>query len=84
MRLRPSGKKGPLATKLKSFVGYQSSEAETWEHMSLTRARVVAGDDKLKRTARDAIAAILSLPRDKARLRKDVSEMRALITKEIE
>ena len=82
MRLRPSGKKGPLATKFKSFVDYQRSEAETWEHMSLTRARVVAGDDKLKRKARDAIAAILSLPPDKARLRKDVSDMRALITKE--
>ena len=44
MRLRPSGRKGPVATQLSSFVAYQAEEAETWEHMALTRARVVAGD----------------------------------------
>ncbi len=82
MRLRPSGKKGPLATKFKSFVDYQRSEAETWEHMSLTRARVVAGDSDLKKLAQDAIASILSLLRDQTSLRKDVSDMRVLITKE--
>ena len=82
MRLRPSGKKGPLATKFKSFVDYQRSEAETWEHMSLTRARVVAGDDNLRQTAQRAIASILRLPREDASLRKDVTDMRLLITKE--
>jgi glutamate-ammonia-ligase adenylyltransferase len=42
MRLRPSGRSGPLATHIDSFVGYQRSEAWTWEHMALTRARVVS------------------------------------------
>ena len=40
---------------------YQRDEAETWEHMALTRARVVAGDASLAREiagdgARDADA----------------------------
>ena len=38
MRLRPSGRKGPLATQFASFKLYQEDEAETWEHMALTRA----------------------------------------------
>ena len=47
MRLRPSGNKGPAATQFKGFVSYQRDEAETWEHMALTRARPVAGDASL-------------------------------------
>ena len=47
MRLRPSGRKGPLATQFSAFALYQRDEAETWEHMALTRARVVAGDPSL-------------------------------------
>ena len=35
MRLRPSGQKGPVATRLSSFTDYQASEAWTWEHMAL-------------------------------------------------
>ncbi len=42
MRLRPSGRQGPVATSVQSFESYQLSEAWTWEHLALTRARVVA------------------------------------------
>ena len=42
MRLRPSGRAGPLATQIDGFAGYQENEAWTWEHMALTRARVVS------------------------------------------
>ena len=42
MRLRPSGRQGPVATAIESFRNYQLSEAWTWEHLALTRARVVA------------------------------------------
>ena len=42
MRLRPSGRSGPLATRLDGFADYQETEAWTWEHMALTRARVVS------------------------------------------
>ncbi|OUS21986.1 glutamine-synthetase adenylyltransferase [Rhodobacterales bacterium 59_46_T64] len=43
MRLRPSGTQGPVATSWQSFQNYQEGEAWTWEHLALTRARVVAG-----------------------------------------
>lgn len=46
MRLRPSGKAGPLATNLTAFERYQTSSARTWEHMALTRARALAAMNK--------------------------------------
>ena len=42
MRLRPSGRSGPVATKIECLREYQKNEAWTWEHMALTRARVVS------------------------------------------
>ena len=42
MRLRPSGRAGPVASHVKSFAEYQDREAWTWEHMALTRARVIS------------------------------------------
>jgi glutamate-ammonia-ligase adenylyltransferase len=44
IRLRPSGKSGLLVQSLNGFDGYQRSEAWTWEHQALLRARAVAGD----------------------------------------
>jgi glutamate-ammonia-ligase adenylyltransferase len=82
MRLRPSGRQGPLATQWASFRAYQAGEAETWEHMALTRARAIAGDEGLAREAREFIAGLLARPREKARLAKEVREMRALIARE--
>jgi glutamate-ammonia-ligase adenylyltransferase len=82
LRLRPSGRKGPLATQFRGFVQYQRSEAETWEHMALTRARVIAGDARLAREIDRAIASVLRKPRERAKLAKDVREMRALIARE--
>jgi glutamate-ammonia-ligase adenylyltransferase len=82
LRLRPSGGKGPLATQFSSFRLYQANEAETWEHMALTRARVVAGDKRLGDEIAAAIAAVLTKPRDRAKLAKDVKAMRDLIARE--
>ncbi|MDH3264927.1 MAG: glutamine-synthetase adenylyltransferase, partial [Paracoccaceae bacterium] len=42
MRLRPSGRQGPVATSFEAFRSYQREEAWTWEHLALTRARAVA------------------------------------------
>ncbi|WP_372914738.1 bifunctional [glutamate--ammonia ligase]-adenylyl-L-tyrosine phosphorylase/[glutamate--ammonia-ligase] adenylyltransferase [Sandarakinorhabdus sp.] len=73
-RLRPWGAKGNLALSVGSFARYQMEEAESWEHMALTRARVVAGP------AADAdavIHAVLSQPRDVGALRSSVLQMRA-------
>src|SRR4029079_15292415 len=49
MRLRPSGNQGPVATQLSSFHLYQMNSAWTWEHMALTRARLVRGPAALRR-----------------------------------
>jgi glutamate-ammonia-ligase adenylyltransferase len=82
MRLRPSGQKGPVATQLSSFVDYQSKEAWTWEHMALTRARVVSGEAKLRAAVEAAIHKTLTKARDPAKIAADVREMRARIAKE--
>jgi glutamate-ammonia-ligase adenylyltransferase len=82
LRLRPSGGKGPLATQLTAFKLYQAAEAETWEHMALTRSRVVAGEPGLAAEIGEAIAAVLALPRDPEKLARDVRAMRKLIAHE--
>jgi glutamate-ammonia-ligase adenylyltransferase len=82
MRLRPSGQKGPVATQLSSFVHYQANEAWTWEHLALTRARVVSGAPKLKLAVEAAIAQILKRERDRAQIADDVRSMRTRIERE--
>ncbi|MBV8565213.1 MAG: bifunctional [glutamine synthetase] adenylyltransferase/[glutamine synthetase]-adenylyl-L-tyrosine phosphorylase [Methylobacteriaceae bacterium] len=81
LRLRPSGGKGPVATQFESFLFYQHSGAETWEHMALSRARPVAGDASLAVALEAAIRAVLAQPRNRARLAKDIRDMRALIAR---
>lgn len=82
MRLRPSGNKGPVATRINSFEKYQREEAWTWEHMALSRSRLICGDEKLVNDAERVIGEVLSTKRDVARIAKDVREMRALIEQE--
>jgi glutamate-ammonia-ligase adenylyltransferase len=82
MRLRPSGGKGPLATQWASFIDDQLKEAETWEHMALTRARPVAGDDGLCSEFEKGVTAIIGHKRSSVELRKAVADMRALIAQE--
>ncbi|WP_375461584.1 bifunctional [glutamine synthetase] adenylyltransferase/[glutamine synthetase]-adenylyl-L-tyrosine phosphorylase [uncultured Enterovirga sp.] len=82
MRLRPSGTKGPLASQFSGFRAYEEGEAETWEHMALTRARVLAGDAGLGARIAEGIAAILCRRRDPAVIYRAVAEMRALVAKE--
>ena len=82
MRLRPSGLKGPVATQLSSFVDYQATEAWTWEHLALTRARVITGPLQLRAKVEAAIRLALVTPRDRARIAADVRQMRDLIQKE--
>lgn len=81
-RLRPSGKSGPLATSFASFEAYQSTLAQTWEHMSLTRARCIAGDAALIEKTERCITHILSAPRSPASLLRDVTAMRHRIALE--
>jgi glutamate-ammonia-ligase adenylyltransferase len=73
-RLRPSGAQGMLCVSVESFTEYQQNEAWTWEHMALTRARVVYGPSV---EVEAVVAEVLATPRDPAVLRKDVVSMRA-------
>ncbi|MCC2111778.1 MAG: bifunctional [glutamine synthetase] adenylyltransferase/[glutamine synthetase]-adenylyl-L-tyrosine phosphorylase, partial [Hyphomicrobiales bacterium] len=81
-RLRPSGNAGPLATRIDAFERYQREDAWTWEHMVLTRARVVAGDSDLAARAEASIHDILTLPRDTDKIRDEVRSMRGRIEAE--
>ena len=78
-RLRPSGNSGPLATHIESFERYQNETAWVWEHMALTRARVVFGSKQLARRATDCIAGVLARDKDAETVRLQVAEMRARI-----
>jgi len=82
MRLRPSGRSGPVATSFDAFESYHRSEAWTWEHMALTRARVVAGSPALAARVEQAIRAVLCSERDPAAVAADVAEMRRAIATE--
>jgi len=81
MRLRPSGQKGPVAVQMSGFLAYQMHEAETWEHMALTKARAIAGDRGLCAEIQTVIHRIIALPRGDS-LRRDVVAMRNLIARE--
>jgi [glutamine synthetase] adenylyltransferase / [glutamine synthetase]-adenylyl-L-tyrosine phosphorylase len=82
MRLRPSGKAGPVAVRLDGFLAYQLKEAWTWEHLALTRARAVAGPAGLRARLGEDIRQILTMRRDRAKTAADVHEMRARIEAE--
>jgi [glutamine synthetase] adenylyltransferase / [glutamine synthetase]-adenylyl-L-tyrosine phosphorylase len=82
MRLRPSGRSGPVATMLGSFESYQENEAWTWEHMALTRARVVSGSPAFAARVERIIRDVLCRQRDKEMITGDVVEMRAAIAAE--
>ncbi|MGB2151567.1 MAG: bifunctional [glutamine synthetase] adenylyltransferase/[glutamine synthetase]-adenylyl-L-tyrosine phosphorylase [Parvibaculales bacterium] len=80
-RLRPSGNAGPLVTKFSSFVDYQANQAWNWEHMALTRGRVLAGGDALREKVEAAIKSVLTAPRDAGKLADDAQDMRARLRK---
>ena len=82
LRLRPSGRSGPLATRLSSFATYQQAEAWTWEHMALTRARVIAATPEFGGIVRDVIGGIMGQARDRRRLAGDILDMRQAIAAE--
>jgi glutamate-ammonia-ligase adenylyltransferase len=82
MRLRPSGGSGPVATRLDAFAQYQDVEAWTWEHMALTRARVISGSPELREKIDGVIKSVLMRPRQKRIIANDVLEMRQAIAQE--
>ncbi len=77
MRLRPSGRQGPVATSIESFRAYQQDEAWTWEHLALTRARVLAGEAGLAAEVEGLRRQVLADKGRGASVVQDVAEMRA-------
>jgi len=82
MRLRPSGRAGPLATQIEGFASYQENEAWTWEHMALTRARVVSASRAFAQRVEAVLRDVLCRKRDRKEVAADVLEMRRAIAAE--
>lgn len=82
MRLRPSGNAGPLATSLAGFKAYHRDNAWTWEHLALSRARVIASTGDFGAEVDAAIGEIMQRPRDRSKTIEDVLSMRALMARE--
>ncbi|MGM4906537.1 bifunctional [glutamine synthetase] adenylyltransferase/[glutamine synthetase]-adenylyl-L-tyrosine phosphorylase [Tardiphaga sp. 866_E4_N2_1] len=82
MRLRPSGRAGPLASRIDSFAEYQETEAWTWEHMALTRARVISATPAFREKIELVIRDVLTRPRETTIIANDVAEMRQAIAEE--
>ncbi len=59
VRLRPSGSKGPLSQSITAFRTYIEDHADIWELQSLTRARVIAGDEAIGRVVIECIQSVL-------------------------
>ncbi len=77
MRLRPSGNMGPVATNIEAFRNYYVNQAWVWEHMALTRARVVyATSKKFAGAVSVEIATVLTQSRKPDLLLRDVADMR--------
>ncbi|MEP4378899.1 MAG: bifunctional [glutamine synthetase] adenylyltransferase/[glutamine synthetase]-adenylyl-L-tyrosine phosphorylase [Alphaproteobacteria bacterium] len=82
MRLRPSGNAGPLSISLESFAAYQRESAWTWEHLALTRARVVCADPDFKKRIEAELHTALAIERPADDLLVAVAEMRERMAKE--
>lgn len=78
MRLRPSGRAGPVAVSLEAFERYQREDAWTWEHMALTRLRPICGDEALGVRALEIaqFAIVARAEGDAGGISKDISDMR--------
>jgi [glutamine synthetase] adenylyltransferase / [glutamine synthetase]-adenylyl-L-tyrosine phosphorylase len=82
MRLRPSGRSGPIATSFEAFDHYHEKEAWTWEHLALTRARIVSASPDFSDRVTRVIQRTLLRQRDPWSVAADVLEMRRAIASE--
>lgn len=83
LRLRPDGASGLLVSALSGFERYQKEMAWTWEHQALVRARVIVGDESIRKAFEAIRTHILQQFRDIQVLRQDVVEMREKMRKEL-
>ena len=76
MRLRPSGRSGPVATSLAGFEAYQRYEAWMWEHLALTRGRPITGCTEFCKQVEDLRHTILDEKADLSAVMIGVRDMR--------
>jgi len=84
MRLRPNGNAGLLVSSMEAFAEYQRRSAWTWENQALIRTRMVSGSTEIARQFERIRSGVLARPRDRARLRDEVLEMRARMRAELD
>ena len=77
MRLRPSGRAGPVATSLAGFASYQRAEAWTWEHLALTRGRTITGRSAFREAVEQLRQQILDEKAVWAHILTGLRDMRA-------
>lgn len=82
MRLRPSGTSGLLVSHIDAWEEYQMKAAWTWEHQALVRARGICGDPSLIKRFETIRQQVLSRPRAKTVLKKEVADMRERMRRE--
>ena len=76
-RLRPHGASGPLVQTLAArSIDYYRQTSQTWERMSLTRARVIFATGGFGERVTEAVRSILTVPVERAKLAVDVLAMR--------
>ncbi|MCP4116245.1 MAG: bifunctional [glutamate--ammonia ligase]-adenylyl-L-tyrosine phosphorylase/[glutamate--ammonia-ligase] adenylyltransferase [Desulfobacteraceae bacterium] len=76
MRLRPSGRSGMIVSEIDAFEEYITTDAWTWEHQAIVRARPVSGDPALQKRFISIRDAVLRVKRDPGTLKKEVNQMR--------
>jgi glutamate-ammonia-ligase adenylyltransferase len=83
MRLRPSGSSGILVSHIDAFSEYQLTEAWTWEHQALIKARPICGDDLIANRFEKTRAKVLARQRPQPELKEEVVQMRERMRKEL-
>jgi glutamate-ammonia-ligase adenylyltransferase len=83
MRLRPSGKDGPLATQEATFIKYYQEDAGAWEveRMALARARVLSLNTEFANQLEQALQCVVSQPIDIKAFAEKIVALREKITK---
>ncbi len=74
-RLRPSGSQGPLVVTLETFQDYYATRAWTWEHMALTRARLILAPKAMVEPLEKSIDHALTSEREHDNLLISVHDM---------
>ncbi|RNC68004.1 MAG: bifunctional [glutamate--ammonia ligase]-adenylyl-L-tyrosine phosphorylase/[glutamate--ammonia-ligase] adenylyltransferase [Desulfuromonadales bacterium] len=82
-RLRPSGNAGPLVTSVESFRDYHRTESQIWERQALTRARVVFGDERLRRGIEEVIRETVYGAGADAGVRSEIHRLRTRMEVEL-